>query len=400
MPEPVATLTASVEHFYSAPRWSEAAPLIRRLHAEERLHRSPLGFTIVSGHADVVALSRSNEAVREAPPGAAPDSSMDRLTRRFLSLTNPPDHRRLRVLAQQAFTPKGLRAVHDQVRKVVAELVASVEGAARFDFVADVAHPLPVGVFAEILALTDEQRDRVVPLIPHILTGIAAEPTPEAAAAAEAAADAFVELVRGVIADRRRNPGSDLLTGLIEATDAGDRLTDDELLGMTCQLFVAGMETTSGLLGGGVLQLLRAREQWELLCATPDLRRTAIEECLRVAGSVGALPLRLVLSDVELPSGRVEAGERVTLWLGAANRDPEVFADPWAVDITRSPNPHVAFSTGIHFCLGAGLARLEADAVLAELTERLPDLRLVEGSEEFAVSTMLQQPARFLVETG
>lgn len=391
------SLDAALLSFYAAPHWEGAQELVEEIVVNAPVHRTSMGFTIVAGHADANELSRSGRAVRELPAGAGSDSGMRRVTQHFLSLSNPPDHRRLRSLAQQAFAPKAMRALAPQMHRAADDFVAAALRDQVCDWMQAVARPLPAEMFMAVFELSPAQRDRIVPLIGHILDGIATNPTDAQLESAKWAAEQFVEAVLEIIGFRRRHPGSDLLTALIEASDAGDRLTVEELLSMTCQLFVAGMETTSGLIGGGVLELLRSPDQWRRLVRDESLVHTAVDECLRVAGPVAALPMRVVEREIDLPHGRLVEGERVTIWLAAANRDPAVFVDPWRLDVGRFPNPHLAFSTGIHFCLGANLARLEATAVLEAIIRRGPGLRLADGIVEFDSSSIMHRPHHYLV---
>jgi cytochrome P450 len=296
------------------------------------------------------------------------------IARQILFL-DPPDHTRIRGLVQKAFTPRAIEQLRHRIEAVVRELLDAVEGDT-MDVVAELAFPLPSVVIAEMLGVPPEDRERFRAWSENfgaVLGGT--EMSSEEAAGHFVGVSEFVEYFRGIVEEHRRSPKDDILQGMIDAGAQGDRLTEEELFGNAVLLIAAGHLTTTGLIGNGVLTLLLHPEARAALRANPELMPGAIEEMLRYESPVQATGRRL-LEDVELRGEHLRAGDSVLLHLGAANRDPARFADPARFDITRQNNRHLAFSQGIHFCLGAVLARLEGQTAIAALLERFPNLTL------------------------
>jgi hypothetical protein len=294
-------------------------------------------------------------------------------------VVDPPDHTRYRRLVGRAFTPRATAAAEPMVRQVADTLLDALEPAAArgepVDLVAAFAAPLPVLVIADLLGVpADRQED-------FLRWGAAAAATLDPGLplrrflAADRAMRAMHDFLTGHFARLRRDPGEDLVSRLVTASD-GDALTDRELHATVLLLLGAGFETTVNLLGNAVVLLDAHREQRATLLADPSGWPNAVEEVLRFDSPV-QLTGRTVRADTELAGVPLRPGSRVTLLLGAANRDPDVFAEPGRFDVTRAnARDHLAFSAGIHYCVGAGLARLEAAVALRALTERFPDLRV------------------------
>jgi hypothetical protein len=245
------------------------------------------------------------------------------------------------------------------------------------DLIADVAYPLPVLVVCALLGVPAGEQDALRRWSADLARGLdaLARPEPAAIAAGNAAAAGLTAYFRGLVAARRRAPRDDLLSGLVAAREQGDRLSEDELLATCVMLFFAGHETTVHLIGNGMLALLRHPEQLARLRADPGLGPRAVEELLRYDGPVQRIG-RTVLTDASVGGQRLRAGDSVAAVVGAANRDPDAFADPDRLDVARADNRHLAFSAGGHYCVGAPLARLEAQLALTTLLHRLPHLRL------------------------
>ena len=327
-------------------------------------------------HADVSELLRDDrfsadrtrsERYVPPPPGRGrPAPSM--------LVVDPPDHTRLRGLVSRAFTPRMVARLRPRIESITAGLVDRLGSRREADLVAELAYPLPVIVIAEMLGVPARDRMRFQDWSAVLVRGL--DPFVDTATqeAVLDARDALAAYLRGIIAERQRAPADDLITAMIEAREHGDLLSEGELVAMCNLLLVAGHETTVNLIAGGALALLRHPDQADRLRRRPALAATAVEELLRWVPPVQWTG-RVAAAELEIGGRRILAGQSVVGLLAAANRDPDVFADPDRLDVGRDPNPHLAFGRGIHFCLGAPLARLEAQVALPVLLERFPDLR-------------------------
>ena len=334
-------------------------------------------FRRFSNRPDRVSLSKRRRSVR--PPRAD-------WTMLFL---DPPDHTRLRVLVNQAFTPRAVDALEPHIRTVMHGLVDAVDEPAGFDLMRAVAGPLPVIVIAEMLGVPPEDRERfrqwssarariLEPLI-------GAQERARGVAAGEAFDAYFLPIIRA----RRREPRDDIISALAQAQEEGDSLSEREMLTMLRLLLVAGNETTTNLIGNGMLALLEHPEQLRLLREDPSRIQAAVEELLRFDTPV-QLDLRGVVDDCEVHGFPLRRGDAAVLAIGAANRDPEVFDDPERLDVERSRGSNISFGRGIHHCLGAPLARLEARVALEVLIERYASLRLVGKRPAFRRAIVLR----------
>ena len=289
---------------------------------------------------------------------------------------DPPDHTRLRSLVSKAFTPRSVAKLTPRIDQIIEELLDAIGERERFDLIEDFAFPLPVIVIAEMLGVPPEDRAQfkewstdiaitVEPIIPDDLAVRLDKSTGE-----------LFEYFEAIIADRERSPQDDMISALIAARDDNDRLSHDELLGTLVLLLVAGNETTRNLIGNGMFALLKNPDQLQLLRGSPELIDDAVHELLRYDAPV-QLDGRLVMEDVEIGGKRLRANERVISFIGAANRDPDAFANPDVLDITRPKKSHLSFGRGIHYCLGAPLAILEGKSAILALLDRFPTMRLV-----------------------
>ena len=294
----------------------------------------------------------------------------ERLKVRALAI-DPPDHHRLRSVVNQAFTRRTVNLLTDRVAELVAELLDAVRPRGEMDLSAEFAMPLPAMVIAEVLGVPRHDWDvfqRWAATAPN-LRGFA---TPAAPSVRGSMHDYFAAMV----ADRRRSPREDLVSALANAEVEGEPLTDHEVLSLCSLVFFAGQETTRHLLTNMVLALDEHPEARSRLVQDQGLVPTAVEEVLRAKPPVWYV-IRIARTDVEIGGRRIQKGRFVVPWAAAANRDPSRFPDPDTFDVGRSPNHHLSFSHGIHFCVGAPLARLEACVALPMLLERLPNLRVV-----------------------
>ncbi|QIS09332.1 cytochrome P450 [Nocardia arthritidis] len=370
-------------------------PRFARLRECGAVHAHPgLGMAVAVSHAAAAQVLRDRALGRiwaDAEP-AADFPNFNLLHRNSLLETEPPRHTRLRGLVASAFARGHVArlrpAVYRLAETLVGELAAAIRAHGAADLLETVAGPLPVAVIAELLGVPESDRGLLRPWSNTIVKMYEPDPPAARRAQAESAATEFVDYLRDLVAARRTRPGPDLLSELVAVTDAGGgRLTDDELVATAVLLLMAGHEATVNAIGNGVRALLRYRDQWNLLIDRPDLADTATEELIRYDSPLQIF-VRTATADTVIAGHRLAAGDRIAALLGAAARDPLVFADPDRLDITRNPNPHLGFGAGIHYCLGSALARVEVTAALAELTRQLPGLRLAEEPvrrPEFAI---------------
>jgi pimeloyl-[acyl-carrier protein] synthase len=292
---------------------------------------------------------------------------------RSMLTMDPPDHTRVRKLVNKAFTPRRIAELRGRVERIVDELLEPLMSRGRMDVIDAVAAPLPAIVIAELLGVPAEDHRKFKEWASEIVAGVGQGGTLRAATAP--AVQKLFGYLAETIAARRREPRDDLISAMVHAQEEHDALTDSELLATSNLILIAGHETTTNLIGNGLLALLREPDELERLRRDPALFPTAIEELLRFDGPVQAT-LRVTTEDVEIGGHAIEQGSLVLVGIGAANHDPAVFAEPERLDVGRDPNPHVAFGFGAHFCLGAQLARLEGAVALRALVERFPSMEL------------------------
>ncbi|MBI3965215.1 MAG: cytochrome P450 [Chloroflexi bacterium] len=322
---------------------------------------------------------RSPELLQEIAPLA-------RLRPLAMVLSDPPDHTRVRGLVSKAFTPRTVEQMRPHVERLVDDLLARVEPVGAMDVVRDLAAPLAAIVICELLGISPDERERVRRWADSLSTfsgNLIGGPEVDrnALATVREAAEYFAYALHQV----RACPRDDLLSAMVAAEERGEILTGDELLANVLLLIAAGQETTTNLIGNGVLTLLRHRDQWERLRREPELIGTAIEELLRYESPVQAAT-RLAAEDVEVGGTRIARGDSVVSLLGSANRDPEQFEQPQRVDIGRRENRHLAFSHGAHFCFGAGLGRVQGQIAIGAVVKRFPRLELATTTVEWGTN--------------
>ena len=372
-----------------------------RLRAEAPIYQAPFGGWVLSRYADCVAVLKDPHASSDfrnsdafqafvAEQGIDPNQTVLGGARPFLFL-DPPDHTRLRGLVNKAFTPKVVEGLRPRIQQVVDELLDSVAEQKSMEVIEDFAYPLPVTVICEMLGVPTEDHETFKEWSRELARSLDPEELlpAEVVERRQRAVQSFAEYFTGLIEQRRKTPRDDLLSALIAAEEAGDKLTGEELLSTCILLLVAGHETTVNLIGNGVLALLRNPDQLERLAQDPSLARSAVEEVLRYDPPV-QFTGRVALEDIDLGEATIPKGQQAVLLLASANRDPEVFPEPDRFDIARADNHHVSFGFGVHFCLGAPLARLEGEIAFAALAQRLRGLRLLTEAPEYKENIVLR----------
>ncbi len=353
-------------------------PHYRALREADPVHRSPyLEMWVLTRYEDVARVLRdprfSADRTRWEGFKALDDFQP---TRSLLSL-DPPDHTRLRTLVSKAFTPRVVEKLRPQAQAIVDEAMNRAAERGGMELIEDLAYPLPVAVIARMLGVPPDDWPRFREWSRVLVSSLdpVALPDADRIAAVQGAQEALFEYLSEVVAQRRREPRDDLISDLIAVEEQGDVLTERELLVMLNLLLVAGHETTVNLIGNGMLALLRHPDQLALLRERPQLIESAVEELLRFDSPV-QLTGRITAEACELGGHEIGRGQLVLTLLGAANRDPDQFSDPDRLDLTRDPNQHFSFGRGIHFCLGAPLARLEGRIAIGSLVGRFPQLHL------------------------
>jgi unspecific monooxygenase len=346
----------------------------------------PTDQWLVPRHADVSALLRDRRLGRTyqhrfthedfgrtaPPPEHEPFHTLN--DHGMLDL-EPPDHTRIRRLVSKAFTPRTVEQLKPYVSKLAGELVDRLVAAGGGDLLTDVAEPLPVAVIAEMLGIPESDRAPLRPWSADICGMYELSPSEDTAARAVRASVEFAEYLRELIAARRKEPGDDLISGLIAAHDDEDRLTEQEMISTAVLLLNAGHEATVNATVNGWWALFRNPDQLAALRADHSLIPSAVEELMRYDTPLQLFE-RWVLDEIEIDGTTVPRGAEIAMLFGSANHDPDVFTDPERLDLTRADNPHISFSAGIHYCIGAPLARIELAASMRALLERAPTLAL------------------------
>ena len=384
-------------------------PSYERLRATDPMHLTPLGTYLASRHAEVGAVLRDKRfgkdfvgrTTKRYGPGIMAEPVF-RSMRHWMLQQDPPDHTRLRGLVVKAFTARRVEDMRPRIQQIVDDSLDRVAGRGHMDLIADFAFRLPVIVICDMLGIPEA--DREIFFVRERTAGRLLDPVPltraeiDAANASHLASTAYFQQLFEL---RRREPGDDLTTQLVQAEEDGSKLSNEELTANIILLFGAGHETTVNLIGNGLLALHRNPDQLALLKANPALITNAVEEFLRYDSSV-QLTGRVALEDIDdLGGKKIPKGETVLCLLGSANRDPAVYPDrPDRLDITRPNIRPLSFGGGIHFCLGAQLARIEAEVAISTLLRRLPDLRLDDAENPewrptFVLRGLKRLPARW-----
>ena len=362
----------------NAERWEDPFPSLAWFRAHAPVNHTPAELWRIYRYADCVRVLRELPCGVRRTDGSAPGNAMgggaDGAGGQFMLQQDPPNHTRLRKLVAKAFTPRAAEKLRPRAREIVREELDRALAEGEFDLVARLALPLPSRLICEMLGVPSADRERFTrwtAVATHILRG--SYLVGEERARVQATVMELAGYFTGLIEERRKSLGDDLLSTLIRAEETGDQLSPQELLVQSMGLLVAGFETTVGLIALGAKNLIDHPAQAARLRRDPSLIPSAVEECLRFEGPIG-MTTRVLHADAELGGRAIP--KNTTLWLSlwSANRDPAVFAEPDAFDVARTPNPHIAFGAGTHACLGMHLARMEAQEALGALVARSREL--------------------------
>jgi len=374
---------------------SNPYPFYKALREEDPVHQSPFGFWVCTRYDDAVMILRDPRFGREGMAKMMETRlglTQDVSRARDMLFQDPPDHTRLRALVSRAFTPRVVEVMRPDIQDIVNGLLDRVEGARAMDVIEDLAYPLPVRVICEMLGVPTSDQEVFKEWSTDIARSLDAGILPADSDVVPKGRDARLALAdyfRGLIAKRRKDPKPDLLSALIAAEEEGNKLSEAELVSTCMLLLIAGHETTVNLIGNGLLALLQHPDQFQMLRDNPELIQTGIEELLRFDGPVQRTG-RMTTAEVEIGGKLIPKDSVVVSVIGAANRDPKQFAEPDRLDVTRKENRHIAFGFGIHFCLGAPLARLEGQVALGTLLRRMPKLTLASETPEWRESSTLR----------
>ncbi len=339
-------------------------PFYERLRAEAPIfYWADRDMWLISQYADCKTLLRDNRLGHHATPGNS------------MLFQNPPDHTRLRGLVNKAFTPRMVERWRDTAQALTDQLLDKVQAQGHMDIIADLAYPLPLVIIAEMMGVPPEDHVKFQNWSEIVTRDLDIDQDPVVGEQSSLAIQAFEAYFAELIAQRRQEPSDDLLTDLVEAEEAGDKLRETELHTTARLLLIAGHETTVNLIGNAVLTLLQHPEQKQKLQQDPKLIQTAIEEVLRYESPIQFVSRR-PLEPVHYKGHCLSSGQEVLFLLAGANRDPAQFVEPNTFDITRQKNAHLAFSHGIHYCVGAPLARLESQIAINTLLHRFSNLAL------------------------
>jgi cytochrome P450 len=378
----------------SSPQFNaDPYPFYAHLRTEAPVYRTRLPYKqvawLVTRYEDVFDVLKDERFVKDRLNAKSPGDNektpwvpgiFKPLTRNMLDV-DEPDHTRLRALVRTAFTPRLIEQLRRRIQALCEDLLDAMQSKGNMELISDYALPLPATVIADLLGVPAEDRrkfhrwsSKIVSVSPGAemgLQGLQVVPS----------VWAFMRYLRKQFKQRRVEPKDDLITALVQAEEAGDKLSEDELLAMGFLLLVAGHETTVNLIASGTLALLEYPEQLEMLRGNPSLIRSAVEELLRYTSPVQMATERYAREDVTIAGTTIPRGELMLAVIGSANRDERQFDNPETLDITRDPNKHLAFGKGIHHCLGASLARMEAQIAIDALLHRFPNLHLAGAPE-------------------
>jgi len=385
-------LTLDLNLDYSNPQFLDNPyPIFAKLRAESPVvwdakfqtgYSNGVGAWHIFSYADIQALIRDRRISSDLPPidlERYPQevrefiSQLFSITQKSVLFSDPPKHTRLRSLVSKAFNPHVVEQMRPRIQETVDGILDKLQDAQKIEFVQDFAEPLPIGVIANLIGFDPEDHHRIKNWVAYESAFYGGSDI--SLESMHQSRTDYLNYIQAQIDQRRQHSQKDLLSALIAVQEEGDSLSDGELQGMVWLLIGAGYDTTVNILGNGLVELLQHPEQLTMLRENPSLVETTVEEILRYDAPVQLIH-RVAKEDLEFQSNLIKAGQDIYLWVGSANRDPEVFPDPERFDITRQNNLHMGFGYGIHLCLGAPLARLEVQIALKTILQRLPEFHL------------------------
>jgi cytochrome P450 len=372
-------------------------PTYARLHEEGPLHYldagGKWGVWSIFSHSECASIAkdprlsakRAQQMLLSLPISRQSEfSELARMLSLWLIFMDPPEHTRLRKLLNKGFSPAAVEGLRPQVEAIVDGMLKPLQRGSELELMREFANPIPVRIILEMLGISHELRDTFVSWS-RAIAAFRGNPnrTVEEARAAQDALIALTDFFRKTVAERRRNKGNDLISLLIDIEEEGEVLTEEELYAQCIALLFAGHETTRNLIGNGMYTLLQNPEKTAELRENPEMIRSAVEELLRYESPV-QFTARVLKEDIEVCGQPIRKGWTVLCMLGAANRDPKQFKDPNELDLKRLNNQHLAFGAGLHFCIGAQLARLEGQIAISNLVQRFPEMKLTGPRPEWA----------------
>lgn len=403
---PISPIVAEVSN--DPARRADPYPTYRHYRETAPMHRAEPGLWTFTRYHDILTVLRDERFSVDPRNGTAlAELRMEQTDNpvfiesaagRVLLFTDPPDHTRLRGLVNKAFTPRTVERLRDHITELVDTMLDDVTGSGGMDVIDNFAYPLPALVICELMGVPTSDRDLFKGWSGEVAPVLDPWSPPDVLEKAIGTLGQFGLYFFGLIEERRKDPQDDLVSALLQAEEQEDKLAMDELLALCILIFIAGHETTQNLIGNGLLALLRNRDQLEMLRDDPSLAKGAVEELLRYDSPV-QLTARNATDDVEVAGTTIRKGELVIALLGAGNRDPAAFDDPDTLDITREKTSVLSFGASAHFCLGAGLARLEGQIAFNSLLKRFPNIELATDTPKFRNTLTLRGleslPVRF-----
>ena len=371
----------------------------KHLREVQPVNLTPMGDWRLSNYTDIQKLLKHSLSGVRDTDGLIPEETREESeASKFMLRTDPPDHDRLRNLVSKAFTPRALNAIRPAIEPLVISELERVAPSGEMDLVADLALAVPAASMCAMLGVPFEDRHKLTKLVSLVTYRLAKQAYPHLQEQSEAAIMELATYMMRLIEERRSNPTDDILSQLVRAEEAGDRLSNDELLQQSIGLLVAGLETTIGLISNGMVCFARYPKEFERLAAEPELVDSAVEECLRFEPSV-PITRRILWEDTEFSGVTIPANAIVYAILIGANRDPRFFTDPDRFDISRNEARHCSFGGGIHFCLGSHLAKMNTEIAFNLMAEKFTAIEVDESNIEWAPSLFRipgRIPARFL----
>ncbi|MBW4636527.1 MAG: cytochrome P450 [Iphinoe sp. HA4291-MV1] len=377
-------------------------PIYHRLRSEDPVHRYFLEDDwVLTRYADVKAILRSGRVRTHNQPELLQLknqylqnqgknlNALDHASNKFLFYMNPPDHTRLRGLVVKAFSPAVVERMRPCIQQIVNDLLGQIQSKGTMDVITDLASPLPVTVIGKMLGIPNEAQDQLHQWSNVLFRILDSLVSLEEYEVINKVIEDFQEYLRNLVAEREKDPQEDLISTLIAAREENERLSQEELLATCILLFMTGEETTVNTIGNGMLALLNHPEQLKTLIQEPTIIQNAVEEILRYDSPV-QMTTRIAIDNIEIGNQTIQAGEKIIICLGSANRDPAQFPNPEQLNLNRTENNHLAFGDGIHYCLGSALARAQAQIAINTLLQQFPDLKLASDKLEWRKNIVLR----------